>query len=301
MAEAALGPPRRRVALTRWWLRLTAVLGFAGVGFHATACRATWAAGGTGGRTCSTARPSRRPPASPAWRWPVSPRSACWRTIPMTERYPGYDVLAKRDTLSWNEPTRRVIDKRLAVPPEPRFFNAAEWATLVGALRPHRAAADGPAARAARRPMSTRRCSTNTSDGYRFADCRRRARPGSAAWRRSTRRRSGAHGAASTSCRGRTGCAAQQMQRGELEGPALGRHAVGRCSSSNACCTTSCTPITPTRPPGTRSAGAAPPARAATCAWAGPARPLGGGRGQARRGGASAEGERSCRLIPSAI
>ncbi len=48
----------------------------------------------------------------------------------MTEHpsYPGYDVLAKRHTPSWDAVTRRVIDRRLAVPHEPRFFSAAEWA-----------------------------------------------------------------------------------------------------------------------------------------------------------------------------
>ncbi len=45
-------------------------------------------------------------------------------------RYPGYDVLAKRHTPSWNEKTRRVIDQRLALPREPRFLDAAEWQTL---------------------------------------------------------------------------------------------------------------------------------------------------------------------------
>jgi hypothetical protein len=48
----------------------------------------------------------------------------------MPDRYPGYDVLAKRNTPSWNEQTRRVIDARLALPREPRFLNAEEWATL---------------------------------------------------------------------------------------------------------------------------------------------------------------------------
>ncbi len=48
----------------------------------------------------------------------------------MTDRYPGYDVLAKRWTESWNEATRQVIDRRLAVPREPRFFSTAEWRTL---------------------------------------------------------------------------------------------------------------------------------------------------------------------------
>jgi gluconate 2-dehydrogenase subunit 3-like protein len=48
----------------------------------------------------------------------------------MTERYPGYDVLAKRRTPSWNEQTRRVIDHRLALPREPRFLDEARWRTL---------------------------------------------------------------------------------------------------------------------------------------------------------------------------
>ncbi len=48
----------------------------------------------------------------------------------MTERYPGYDVLAKRWTPSWNDGTRQVIDRRMAVTREPRFFSAAEWRTL---------------------------------------------------------------------------------------------------------------------------------------------------------------------------
>lgn len=48
----------------------------------------------------------------------------------MSARFPGYDVLAKRHTPSWNEQTRRVIDQRLALPREPRFFTAEEWRTL---------------------------------------------------------------------------------------------------------------------------------------------------------------------------
>jgi hypothetical protein len=48
----------------------------------------------------------------------------------MAERYPGYDVLAKRTTPSWNAQTRRVVDQRLAVPRDPRFFTAAEFKTL---------------------------------------------------------------------------------------------------------------------------------------------------------------------------
>jgi hypothetical protein len=48
----------------------------------------------------------------------------------MPERYPGYDVLAKRQTPSWNEQTRRVIDRRLAVPRTPRFFSEHEFETV---------------------------------------------------------------------------------------------------------------------------------------------------------------------------
>lgn len=48
----------------------------------------------------------------------------------MTSRYPGYDVLAKRQTPSWNEATRKVIDRRLGVHPGPRFFSEDEWRTL---------------------------------------------------------------------------------------------------------------------------------------------------------------------------
>ena len=48
----------------------------------------------------------------------------------MAERFPGYDVLNKRRTPSWNDQTRAVIDARLAVPRSPRFLDAAAFATL---------------------------------------------------------------------------------------------------------------------------------------------------------------------------
>lgn len=55
----------------------------------------------------------------------------------MTEasRFPGYRVLAKRDTLSWNEQTRRAIDERLRTPEHPRFFTAQEWAVAEALCR----------------------------------------------------------------------------------------------------------------------------------------------------------------------
>jgi hypothetical protein len=48
----------------------------------------------------------------------------------MSERFPGYDVLAKRHSPSWNEKTRQVIDERLWLPREPRFLSPEEFATL---------------------------------------------------------------------------------------------------------------------------------------------------------------------------
>jgi hypothetical protein len=48
----------------------------------------------------------------------------------MSERYPGYNVLAKRHTPSWNEKTRQVIDERLALPREPRYLSQEEWLVL---------------------------------------------------------------------------------------------------------------------------------------------------------------------------
>jgi hypothetical protein len=48
----------------------------------------------------------------------------------MKPRYPGYDVLAKRNSPSWNDQSRRVIDKRLAISRDPRFFTPDEWQTL---------------------------------------------------------------------------------------------------------------------------------------------------------------------------
>jgi Gluconate 2-dehydrogenase subunit 3 len=49
----------------------------------------------------------------------------------MSERYPGYDVLSKRNSPSWNDQTREIIDARLAVDPDVhRFCNEREWRAL---------------------------------------------------------------------------------------------------------------------------------------------------------------------------
>ena len=46
------------------------------------------------------------------------------------DKYPGYDVLSKWSSPSWNEKTREVIRRRLAIAPEPRFFTAEEFETV---------------------------------------------------------------------------------------------------------------------------------------------------------------------------
>ena len=51
-------------------------------------------------------------------------------TDPDGARYPGYDVLAKQDTPSWDEVTRRVVADRLAVQDEAQFLGPPAWATL---------------------------------------------------------------------------------------------------------------------------------------------------------------------------
>jgi hypothetical protein len=49
---------------------------------------------------------------------------------PLEGRFPDYDVLAKRLSPSWNEKTRDVIARRLAVGGDPKFFTADEFQTV---------------------------------------------------------------------------------------------------------------------------------------------------------------------------
>lgn len=46
-------------------------------------------------------------------------------------RFPGYDVLSKRQGVSWNDKTREVIAQRLSIGSEPKFFTAEEFLTVV--------------------------------------------------------------------------------------------------------------------------------------------------------------------------
>lgn len=140
----------------------------------------------------------------------------------MPDRYPGYDVLGKRDTPSWNEASRRVIDARLAVADEPRFFDAEQWRTL-------RAICDRMVPQPANReavPVAAlvdRKMANNELDGFRPATMPRMQE----AWRRGL-------AALDAASRARHGdrfhalapatqdALIQAVQDGELDGPEWG-------------------------------------------------------------------------------
>jgi Gluconate 2-dehydrogenase subunit 3 len=99
----------------------------------------------------------------------------------MSDRYPGYDVLRKRNSVSWNDQTRAVIERRLKIDPDRHdFFTDTEWPTVravcdriipqpSGRLRPVPLAA-----------MIDEKLHTNGGDGYRDA----RLPPMQEAWHR---------------------------------------------------------------------------------------------------------------------
>jgi hypothetical protein len=98
----------------------------------------------------------------------------------MTERYPGYNVLNKRNSPSWNDKTRGVIDARIALDPElHRFFNETEWKTLCAVcaqIIPQ--SADRPL-RVPLAAMLDQKLHSGNIDGYRDA----RLPPMAEAWR----------------------------------------------------------------------------------------------------------------------
>ena len=83
----------------------------------------------------------------------------------MVDRFPHYDVLAKRDTPSWNPQTRKVIGDRLAIE-EPEVLTPGQRATL-------RAVVDRIVPQPEQRPATNatalmlHKIMTNESDGFR--------------------------------------------------------------------------------------------------------------------------------------
>jgi hypothetical protein len=89
----------------------------------------------------------------------------------MPERYPGYDVLRKRNSPSWNDQTRAVIDARLAIDPHAhRFFTDDEWPAvraICERIVPQTVARPHPVPLAA---MVDEKLHANSSEGYRYAE-----------------------------------------------------------------------------------------------------------------------------------
>jgi Gluconate 2-dehydrogenase subunit 3 len=98
----------------------------------------------------------------------------------MADRYPGYDVLNKRNSVSWNDQTRAVIDRRVATDPNGHaFFTDDEWLTLraiCDRIVPQPPGRTNPAPVAA---MVDEKLHGNGGDGYRDA----RLPPMRDAWR----------------------------------------------------------------------------------------------------------------------
>lgn len=83
-------------------------------------------------------------------------------------RYPTYNVLDKRETPSWNEQTRAVIDKRLYQIPDRRFLTEAEWAVLSAVCDRLMPQPDRSGAPIAIVPFIDEKLFKNRGNGYRF-------------------------------------------------------------------------------------------------------------------------------------
>ena len=97
----------------------------------------------------------------------------------MPDRFPGYDVMRKRDTPSFNEATRRALDARLAIPNQPRHFSPEEFA-VVAAVAARLVPQDGGRPAVPVAALVDHKLHTGRSDGFRGAGMPREAE----AWRR---------------------------------------------------------------------------------------------------------------------
>jgi choline dehydrogenase-like flavoprotein len=99
----------------------------------------------------------------------------------LPDRYPGYDVLAKRNSPSWNEQTRRAIEGRLTLDPDRHtFFTDSEWPTVRAVCARVLAQEIGAAAQVPLAAMLDEKLAKDARDGYRDA----RLPPPREAWRR---------------------------------------------------------------------------------------------------------------------
>ncbi|MFP3643923.1 gluconate 2-dehydrogenase subunit 3 family protein [Paraburkholderia sp. SIMBA_054] len=86
--------------------------------------------------------------------------------------YPGYNVLDKRDSPSWDDATRTVIDERIATADEPAWCNVVQWRALralcaVVIPQPDCQLVSRPLVQLA--ALVDRKIATGKSDGYRNA------------------------------------------------------------------------------------------------------------------------------------
>jgi hypothetical protein len=82
-------------------------------------------------------------------------------------RFPTYDVLDKRNSPSWNEKTREVVEKRLRQVPDRRFFSEAEWEILAAVCDRLIPQPDRPEAPVPIVPFIDAKLFENRGDGYR--------------------------------------------------------------------------------------------------------------------------------------
>ncbi len=85
-------------------------------------------------------------------------------------RFPGYNVLDKWDSPSWNEQTRKVVEKRLAEIPERRFFDPDEWETLKAVCNRIIPQPDRPESPVPIAPFIDGKMYNDQKDGYRYED-----------------------------------------------------------------------------------------------------------------------------------
>jgi hypothetical protein len=84
--------------------------------------------------------------------------------------YPGYDVLDKWDSVSWDDVTRGVVGKRLAQVPERRFFSEDEWHLLHAICERIIPQPDRPVDPVPIVPWIDDKLHQNRGDGYRYED-----------------------------------------------------------------------------------------------------------------------------------
>lgn len=95
-------------------------------------------------------------------------------------RFPTYDVLDKRNSPSWNDQTRAVVEKRLRQVPDRRFFSETEWEILAAVCDRLIPQPDRPESPVPIVPFIDEKLFENRGDGYRYEELP----PQREAWRR---------------------------------------------------------------------------------------------------------------------